>query len=173
MINGLSDKYEHIIGIILHRSSFPSFLRACSMLLLEEQRLAVIMAAKQMVVETLDLSRPQVLAMSNRRGILPTHGVCTVGRHQTRGQFFVLRCRIPPTHHSSNNVVNRAPLMEFSIMPLNRPSMHQHPLYRPLGSGSYPVQTINPPPCPKCSTPPLSMIQVMYVGIWIQGRHLI
>ncbi|KAJ9543577.1 hypothetical protein OSB04_023284 [Centaurea solstitialis] len=39
LINGLSDKFEHIATIIRHRSPMPSFLQARSMLLLEEQRL--------------------------------------------------------------------------------------------------------------------------------------
>lgn len=39
MINGLSDKYENIINVIMHRQPFPTFEQARSMLVLEEERL--------------------------------------------------------------------------------------------------------------------------------------
>ena len=39
LLNGLSDKYENIINLIMHRQPFPSFDDARSMLMLEEDRL--------------------------------------------------------------------------------------------------------------------------------------
>lgn len=40
MINGLSDKYDNIAGIIRHKKPLPSFVEARAMLELEESRLS-------------------------------------------------------------------------------------------------------------------------------------
>ena len=39
LLNGLNDKYDNIINVIMHRRPFPTFEEARSMLLLEEERL--------------------------------------------------------------------------------------------------------------------------------------
>ncbi|XP_048623593.1 uncharacterized protein LOC106355068 [Brassica napus] len=39
MINGLSDKFDNIINVIMHRQPFPTFEQARSMLILEEEKL--------------------------------------------------------------------------------------------------------------------------------------
>lgn len=40
LLNGLSDKYDNIINVIKHKTSFPTFSTARSMLIMEEDRLA-------------------------------------------------------------------------------------------------------------------------------------
>ncbi|KAL1212619.1 hypothetical protein V5N11_021180 [Cardamine amara subsp. amara] len=40
LLNGLSDKFDNIINVIKHKTPFPTFLAARSMLIMEEDRLA-------------------------------------------------------------------------------------------------------------------------------------
>ncbi|XP_010462906.1 PREDICTED: uncharacterized protein LOC104743537 [Camelina sativa] len=40
LLNGLSDKFDDIINVIKHKSPFPGFLEARSMLTMEEKRLS-------------------------------------------------------------------------------------------------------------------------------------
>ncbi|XP_010501787.1 PREDICTED: uncharacterized protein LOC104779092 [Camelina sativa] len=62
MVNGLSEKFDNIVNVIIHKTPFPSFSEARSMLLMEESRLQKQHRASS--TSTLDVSSPNVLLTS-------------------------------------------------------------------------------------------------------------
>ncbi|XP_010484948.1 PREDICTED: uncharacterized protein LOC104763245 [Camelina sativa] len=119
MLNGLSDKFDNIHNVIKHKSPFPSFGAARSMLLLEEERLNK--PSKQVTSAPLGTSTPHLLYTdagpstppsshaTNNRNSSPqhfppqtNHGHQNRGRGRGRNNGYRGRGR-HNNHHNINN----------------------------------------------------------------------
>lgn len=90
MLNGLSEKYEHVAGITRHQKPMPTFLEARSMLMMEESRLNRRRPTSQLKDTS---SSPTVLLVGNNNGSNSNNGPQVCWNFQLGHCQFGERCK--------------------------------------------------------------------------------
>ncbi|XP_019058877.1 PREDICTED: uncharacterized protein LOC109116961 [Tarenaya hassleriana] len=161
MLNGLNEKFDNIVNVIKHKSPFPTFEDARSMLTLEEQRLSKTI--RHQPSHTEHSSSPTVLYTETTASPRPPPSWSSSPRpyHQRDGRHGNRRGRQSRGRRFHNNNHNNGPSWNNN-WPSFWPNPWAHPAYAPGILGPNPGQQSQarvPSPQWSTHTPPAANVE--------------